>query len=230
MRCIISLTSHGHCGFRRSQQIESLAFSNPNRCDEHYQRRHWFTATSCDHLPSRLQHCPLLPPPSDNNQDNNDDDDDDKEEEDDGNDEDDKDDDNSNDEDDDNDNENEDDINKEDKDDSDGDNDDDNNEDNNDQYNYNSNGNYIHFLSKANKDSDNEDSDKEDSEDEDSLSDNDVYNEAASLVECLHTQLSIVWRLIVVLGPHFQVSYSPIAHPDFCVITTLHDCYHYWGV
>ncbi len=32
------------------------------------------------------------------------------------------------------------------------------------------------------------------------------------------------------LGPRFKVSYSPIAHPDFCVITTLQDCHRYWGV
>jgi hypothetical protein len=48
-----------------------LAFSNPNRWDEHYQRRHWFTATSCDRL---LPHHPLpAPPPSNNNQDDKDD-------------------------------------------------------------------------------------------------------------------------------------------------------------
>ena len=122
-----------------------------------------------------------------------------------------------------------------------------NDKDSNVQYNYDSNSDYLHFLSEADfdedsddkdsddkdsddKDSDDEDSDEEDSNDEDSLSDNDTYNEAASLVECLHTQVSIVRRLIVVLGPHFQVSYSPIARPDFCVITTLQDCYHYWGV
>jgi hypothetical protein len=244
MRCITSPTSHGHRGCRRSQRIESLAFSNPNRRDKHYRRRHWFTATSCNRLPSLLQHSPLPPPPSDNNQD----DDDNNKEDDDGNDEDDEDDDDSNNKDDDDDNEEDkDNINKEDEDNSDDDGEDNDDEDYNDQYNYDSNGDHLHFLSEAdfdedsndedsddedfdNKDSEDEDSDKEDSDDEDSSSDNDAYNEVASLVECLHTQLSIVQRLIVVLGPHFQVSYSPIARPDFCVITTLQDCYHYWGV
>ena len=58
MRRITSSTSRRGC--RRSQQIESLAFSNPNRRDEHFRRRQWFTSTSCDRLPSLLQHRPRL--------------------------------------------------------------------------------------------------------------------------------------------------------------------------
>jgi len=64
----------------------------------------------------------------------------------------------------------------------------------------------------------------DDSNNDDDNEDNDDGNDdkAVSDLECLCTQLSIV--LIVVLGPHFQVSYSPSSHPDFCVITTLQDC------
>ena len=92
---------------------------------------------------------------------------------------------------------------------------------------------------KADEDDDNEDNDDEDDDEDDDYddddedhnrdkdndddSDDDSYK-AAYLLECLRTQLSIVRRLIVVLGPHFQVSYSPISRPDFCVITTLQDC------
>ncbi len=70
--CNTSPTSCQHRGCRRSQRIKSLAFSNPNRRDEHYRWRHWFTATSCDLLSSLLQHRPLPPPPSDNNRDEDD--------------------------------------------------------------------------------------------------------------------------------------------------------------
>ena len=41
MRRITSPTSRGHRGCRRSQR---LAFSNLNRRDEHYRRRHWDNA------------------------------------------------------------------------------------------------------------------------------------------------------------------------------------------
>ncbi len=61
MRRITSSRSRGHRGCRQSQRIQLLAFSNPNRREEHYRRRHWFTATSFDR--------PLPPPPSNNNQD-----------------------------------------------------------------------------------------------------------------------------------------------------------------
>jgi hypothetical protein len=43
-------------------------------------------------------------------------------------------------------------------------------------------------------------------------------------LECLRTQLSIVQRLIVVLGPDFQVSYSLSSHPDHRYFTTLSNC------
>jgi hypothetical protein len=43
-------------------------------------------------------------------------------------------------------------------------------------------------------------------------------------LECLRTQLRIVRRLIDVLGPQFQVSYSPVSRPDFRETTTLQGC------
>jgi hypothetical protein len=43
-------------------------------------------------------------------------------------------------------------------------------------------------------------------------------------LECLRTQLRIVLRLIDVLGPQFQVSYSPVSLPDFRETTTLQGC------
>ena len=46
---------------------------------------------------------------------------------------------------------------------------------------------------------DNDNDNKDDAEEEDEDDDNE-YDEAASVIECLHTQLSIVQRLIVVLG------------------------------
>ena len=74
-------------------------------------------------------------------------------------------------------------------------------------------------------DKDDDDNSDDDSDNEDSNDDSDEdYDKAASLVGCLRTQKSIVWRLIVVLGPHFQVYYLPITRPDFCVITSLKDC------
>ena len=44
------------------------------------------------------------------------------------------------------------------------------------------------------------------------------------LLLCLQTQAIIVWQLIVVLSPNFRVSYTPAAHPDYRVVTTLQDC------
>ena len=41
---------------------------------------------------------------------------------------------------------------------------------------------------------------------------------------CLCTQAIIVRQLIVVLIPNFRVSYTPAAHPDYPVVTTLQDC------
>jgi hypothetical protein len=43
-------------------------------------------------------------------------------------------------------------------------------------------------------------------------------------LECLRTQLRIVRLLIDVLGPQFQVSYSPVSRPDFRETTTLQGC------
>ena len=71
------------------------------------------------------------------------------------------------------------------------------------------------------------DLDKEDSNDEDSDNKNNdglSHDDAASDLECLRTQLSIVQRLIFMLGPQFQVSYSPVSHPDFHETTTLQGC------
>jgi hypothetical protein len=44
------------------------------------------------------------------------------------------------------------------------------------------------------------------------------------LLLCICTQAIIVPQLIVVLGPNFPVSYTPAAHPDYRVVTTLQDC------
>ncbi len=41
---------------------------------------------------------------------------------------------------------------------------------------------------------------------------------------CLRNQLIIVRQLIVVLGPNFQVSYTPAGRPNHHVVTTLQDC------
>ena len=269
MRRITSPTSHQHRCCRRSQRIESLAFSNLNRRDEHYRRRHWFTATSYNLLLSLClcQHRRLPPPPSDDNQDDNEDDTDEDNKDEDDSDEDDEDEDDSND-----DNDSEDGDEDEDEDDeynihdynSDGnckyckynyndlhdddDDDDDNNDDDDDEnnihdcdsddncnYNYddpvNNNADDANTANDSNSDdddSDNEDSDDSDdndhSYDDDDNDDNDDHDKAASDLECPRTPKSIVRMLIVVLGPHFQVSYSPITRPDLCVITTLQDC------
>ena len=167
-------------------------------------------------------------------QDDGDGDDDDEEDED--SDKDNEEDDDSNNEDDDN--EEEVDSDEEDEDDSD---EEDEDEDSDDQYN--------HFLSISDcdvfsidedsddedsneeEDSDDEDFDDEDSNDEDldkdysnNESDDLSHDSVASSLECLRTQLRIVRRLIVVLGPQFQVSYSPVSHPDFRETTTLQGC------
>ena len=56
-------------------------------------------------------------------------------------------------------------------------------------------------------------------------SDSDLsHDEIASNLECLRTQLRIVRRLIDLLGPQFQVSYSPVSRPDFRETTTLQGC------
>ena len=40
----------------------------------------------------------------------------------------------------------------------------------------------------------------------------------------LHTLAIIVQQLIVMLSLDFRVPYTPAAHPNYCVITTLQDC------
>ncbi len=122
------------------------------------------------------------------------------------------------------------------------------NDDNDDSYDEDSDDQYNHFLSifdfeedsdnedSSDEDSNEEDSNEEDSDDEDSddehLDEEDSDNESddlshddlASKLECLRTQLRIVQRLIFVLGPQFQISYSPVSHPDFRETTTLEGC------
>ncbi len=122
------------------------------------------------------------------------------------------------------------------------------NDDNDDSYDEDSDDQYNHFLSisdfdkdsddedsndeDSNKedsdseDSDDEDLDKEDSDDEDSNEDSEdlSHDDLASNLGCLRTQLRIVQRLIFVLGPQFQVSYSPVSRPDFRETTTLQGC------
>ena len=66
---------HRRCG--QSQQIQSLAFANLTRRNEHYRRRHWSIATSYDLLLPHRQRRHLPPPPSDDNQDDVDNEDDD---------------------------------------------------------------------------------------------------------------------------------------------------------
>ena len=69
-----------------------------------------------------------------------------------------------------------------------------------------------------------EDLDKDDSDNEDGEDDEDddlSHDDAASILECLCTQLSIVQRLIVVLGLNFRISYSLSSHPDHRYFTTL---------
>ncbi len=92
---------------------------------------------------------------------------------------------------------------------------------------------YIHDVDSDNDDADDIDADESDDEDSDDDDNHSYDNEDDNYddnddnkikLECLHTQLSIVQRLIVVLGPHFQVSYSPSSRPDTCGITTLQEC------
>ena len=79
------------------------------------------------------------------------------------------------------------------------------------------------------EDSDDEDSDNKDSDDadlfEEDFDDEDLSHDGLlSNLECLRTQLRIVRRLIVVLGPQFRVAYSPVSRPDFRETTTLQGC------
>jgi hypothetical protein len=226
MRGITPPSSRPHRRCRQSQRIESLAFTNLTRRNEHYRRRHRSIATSYDLLlPHRRRH--LATPPDDKDKDE-DDDDEDEDEDDDNEDED----------------EDEDDEDKDNGDEDDDEDEDDDDEDNNAVYYYylilddddnNDDDEYVDDIDNNNnfddEDSDdsndhsydNDDDNKDDEEDDDD-DDDDEYDEAASVIECLRTQLSIVQRLIVMLGPNFQVSYSPSSHPDSCVISTLQDC------
>jgi len=222
-----------------------LAFTDLTRRNEHYRWCHWSIATSYDLI---LPHCQchhLPPPPSDNNEDDEDNEDDDDDKDKDNEDEDDSDEDDEGEDDSNNDNDSEvgDDDNNNDEyyniyynihdynpdgnckynynDLDDNDNDDNDNEyDSNNKY-------YIHDDANNDDDSDDDDDDEDSNDDEDSDnedSDDSNDDKAVPDLECLRTQNSIVQRLIVVLGPHFQVSYSPIPCPDFCGITTLQDC------
>ena len=210
MRGITSPTSCLHRRCRQSQQIESLTFTDLARRNEHYRQRLWLIATSYGLVLSHRQHCHLPPPPSDDNQDDND-----KNE--------------------DKDNKDEDDSNE----DEDGSDDDNNNEDNNKDEANNDNedkdnsnedkgseddGKDNSDNDNAKEDSDNDSDDDDDNEEEDLLIVDNGRSRLDEDLRCLHTQLSIVRRLIVVLGPGFQVSYLPSSRPDFRVITTLQDC------
>ena len=77
MRGITPPSSRPHRRCRQNQQIQSLAFANLTRCNEHYRWHHWSIATSCDLLLPHRQRRHLPLPPSDDNQDDVDDEDDD---------------------------------------------------------------------------------------------------------------------------------------------------------
>ncbi len=86
MRGITPPSPRPHRRCRQSQRIQSLAYADLTRRNEHYQRRHWSIATSYNLLLPHRQ-CRHLPtPPSDDNQDNVDDEDDDSDDDDDDND------------------------------------------------------------------------------------------------------------------------------------------------
>ena len=197
MRCITSPTSHPRRRCRQSQRIESMAFTNLTRRDEHCRWRHWFTATSYDLLLSLCQRHHLPPSPSDDNEDREDNDEDNKDKdnsEDDSNSE-------NNDEDNEDNSDNDDDNEDDDDDEDDTDTKDDNEEDDNEE----------------DVDEEDNDDDEEDDEDNNGLGlDEDLW--------CLCTQFDFVRRLIVVLGPDFRVSYTTSVVPDHRVITTLQDC------
>jgi len=199
-----------------------LAFTDLSRRREHYRRCRWLIATSYD-IPSSHRQRPLLIPPS--SEDNDDDDDDDNEYnkntinglhdyDSDG-----------------NRHYNYDDLDNDADDDDNADDDkeeeeDDDDEENKDDHEHNDD---VNEDKEDSDDDDEEDSDDEDSDDDDEDSDDDEvddlsHDDAASNLECLRTQLSIVQQLIVVLGPQFQVSYSPVSRPDYCEVTTLQDC------
>ena len=172
---------------------------------EHYQWRHWFIATSYDIPSSHHQRRLLIPPPSEDN--DNDDDDDDEY--------------------------NENIINRlhdynsdrnchynydnldndaDNTDDADANNDEEEEEDNDNKENKDDH-EHNNDVNKDEEDSD--DDDEEDSDNEDSADDE---------VNDLSHEESFVQQLIVVLGPQFIVSYSPVSRPDDCEVTTLQDC------
>ena len=86
MRGITPPSPGPHRRCRQSQRIQSLAFANLTRRNEHYRRRQWSIATSYDLLLPLRQRRHLPPPPSDDNEDDedkdNNDDDNDKDNED----------------------------------------------------------------------------------------------------------------------------------------------------
>jgi len=210
MRGITSPTSRPHRRCRQSQQIESLAFTDLARCNEHYRQRLWLSATSYNLVLSHCQHCHLPPPPSNDNQDDNDEDEDEdnKDEDDSDEDEDDSYDDNNNEDND------KDEANK-DNEDEDNSNEDKGSED--DSKDNSDNGN-------VKEDSDNDSEDDDNNKEEEFFIVDDGRSRLDEDLRCLRTQLNIVQRLIFVLGPDFQVSYLPSSRPDFRVITTLQDC------
>ncbi len=213
MRGITPPSSRPHRCCQQSQRIESLAFTDLTRRNEHYRRRHWSIATSYDlRLPHR-QRRHLAPPPSD---DEDDDDEDEDNEDEDNSDEDDEDEDNSDD-----DNDSEDDVDDDDDDDDDDyyyyiildnnddvddneyvDSDDDNNDVSDDEDSDNDdNHSYDNDDDNKDDDEDNDEDDNEDDDEDDNDDDDNEYDEAASVIERLHTQLNIVQRLIDVGGP-----------------------------
>ena len=193
MRRITSPTSCPHRYCQQSQQIKSLAFTNLIQCNEHYRRRHWFTATRYDLLLSHCQRCRLPPHHSVNNEDGEDRDEDDEDEDDSNNDH-------------DSEEDNEDDAN-EDEDDS--DNDGDNEEDDNDNDDNTEDNN------------DNNDNEEDDNKDDDDKEEDDDDDNGLGLDEdlwCLCTQFNIVQRLIVVLLA--PTSKSLTHHPPFLTIVS----------
>jgi len=231
MRGITPPSPRPHRCCRQSQQIQSLAFANLTRRNEHSRQHQWSIATSYDLFLPYRQRRHLPPPPLDDNQDDVDDEDDDSNYYDDNDNDDDGDDDC-----DDNDNSSDDDDDDDDESnynlyyglhdyDSDGyclynyddldNNIDDNNNHDDDSDDEDSNNPDDHSYNDNDENSDDEDLDEEDSDDKDGEDDKDddlSHYDAASDLECIRTQLSIVQRLIDVLGPDFQslTHYPPI--------------------
>ena len=119
------------------------------------------------------------------------------------------------------------------------DSDDDNDSEKNDKEDTNDNKDKDDNNNNDNNDSEDDDEDDEDNEDDGDNDDDDDDNNNEEDdkednndnglgpdedLQCLRTPLSIVRRLIVMLGPDFRVSYTTAARPDHRYFTTLSNC------